>query len=333
MKIFFIPFLLLVFLAAPAQRTSNPYAAIDSRVKKIKASTPDSLVAKLTSIYHTDKEKVRAIFSWIADNIAYDVDGYHNSAFIYSDLRSPAASTDHATVEQDYEGKIVQKVFQEKKAICDGYSRLFKALCDQAGIKCVIISGYIRWWSDSIGLATMKGHAWNAVFVENQWRLIDVTWASGYSDHNVTAFTKSFNDFFFFTDPIQFFNDHFPKDKNWSLLPNTPSLDQFYHFPFFYPALYKANITSVQPLTGVIEVKNPQRSFDLELGVKKEVESFFVLESSYVDTTTEAHPFDQDYHVENGRLNCHYQVHSPATDRIDIYLNYELILSYSLRVF
>ena len=314
---------------------AQPYASIDDRVKKIQADAADSLAKKLTSVYKNDKEKTRAIFRWITENIAYDVEGYHKTETLYEGLWNPNLSTNREEIERDYNNKIVQKVLRERRAICDGYSRLFKTLCDYSGVRCTIVSGYIRWSSDTIGVMTVRRHAWNAVFIENSWRLVDATWASGYCNNEVSVFTKAFDDFFFLTDPVQLFNDHYPDDKSWSLLPVTPSLQQFYNFPFYYPSFYRAKINSVFPITGIIDVKNPKRMIAFDLGVTQPVKSLEIVEYPLADSlnTIFTEPREPAYKVENGKVSYSYHVQSDQTKRIDVYLNYKLILTYGLRIF
>jgi transglutaminase/protease-like cytokinesis protein 3 len=89
---------------------------------------------------------------------------------------------------------------------------------------------------------TNREHAWNTVFINKVWKLIDPTWASGYTNSEVTEFKKTYSEFYFFTNPIEFFNDHYPTDNKWSLLPVTPTLTQFYNFPFYYPTFYQFRV-------------------------------------------------------------------------------------------
>lgn len=54
----------------------------------------------------------------------------------------------------------------EKKALCEGYSRAFKLLCNKAGIECDLIIGK----SDGVG------HMWNRVNIDLKHSYVDVTW-------------------------------------------------------------------------------------------------------------------------------------------------------------
>lgn len=56
-------------------------------------------------------------------------------------------------------------------AVCDGYAKAFKILCDAAGIPCVVIAG------TAIQNETTEPHAWNYVQMEDGlWYAVDTTW-------------------------------------------------------------------------------------------------------------------------------------------------------------
>lgn len=52
------------------------------------------------------------------------------------------------------------------KALCEGYSRAFKLLCNKAGIECDLI----------VGTADDTGHMWNSVNIDGKHSFVDVTW-------------------------------------------------------------------------------------------------------------------------------------------------------------
>lgn len=337
---------ILIFLCSCfplfAQTSSAPFAAIDKRVKTIQASTAGELANKLTTPYKTETEKVRAIFKWITENIAYDTKGYHNVEEIYKGLWRPEISDIDSVIKKDYNDRIVQKVLTEKRAVCDGYSRLFKTLCDHAGIQSVIITGFIRWSSDPVGVATNRAHAWNAVFINNSWKLIDATWASGYCNAAVTTFTKFYDEFFFFTNPVHFFNDHFPDDKKWSLLPNTPTLYQFYNFPFYYPAFYKCRILSLSPVTGHIEVTVRNKKVVITMETNEVTKDMYVYETPYVESKTNVvdtltdkeldELYKPKYKTDGTKVTYTYEIQSENAEKLHVMYNNKLILTYGLKI-
>ena len=57
------------------QRTSSDFSSIDYKVRYIDVTRPDTLAYKLTAQYNTDLLKVRSIFRWITEHIAYRTAG------------------------------------------------------------------------------------------------------------------------------------------------------------------------------------------------------------------------------------------------------------------
>ena len=332
------------FLYLSAQTKAPDFQSIDNRVKTIKVFSADTLSIKLTSIYKTEIEKIRAIFRWITENIAYDTKGYHDTSGIYKGLFHPEISQDRSVIDKDYNDRIVRKVLTDKKAVCDGYARLFKTLCDYANLKTEITTGYIRWWDDPIGVLTKRGHAWNAAFLNGKWYLLDPTWASGTCNTAVTEFKKSYTDFYFMTDPVEFFNDHYPTESKWSLLPNTPSLEQFYNYPFFHPALWGFKIISVKPLNGILEITTTNKNIRIELETNDSKKEMFIYEYPYIlDSTTVIINNDSlssaqieelykpPYKINGNKIIYEYEIKSDKAERLDVVYNDKLILTYSIR--
>lgn len=57
-----------------------------------------------------------------------------------------------------------------KGPVCEGYSKAFKVLCDEAGIGCTLVSG-TAYSSSSSG-----EHMWNYVKLSSKWYACDITW-------------------------------------------------------------------------------------------------------------------------------------------------------------
>ena len=62
-------------------------------------------------------------------------------------------------------------VFSKKNAVCAGYARAFKLLCDRLGVKCICISGYVTSWNGAGG-----PHMVNYVKIGKKWYYVDCTW-------------------------------------------------------------------------------------------------------------------------------------------------------------
>lgn len=53
-----------------------------------------------------------------------------------------------------------------KKALCEGYAKAFKLLCNEVGIECDLI----------VGKSDGEGHMWNSVNIDDKHSYVDVTW-------------------------------------------------------------------------------------------------------------------------------------------------------------
>ncbi len=224
------------------------FASIDKQVNGVEASTPDSLSRLLTKNYFSEVEKVRAIFSWITTHISYNTAIYKPALAAYKPFHDPI---DTAAVWPTGDEMIARKILQRRVAVCDGYSRLFKVLCYYAHIDAVVIQGYGR--SNATGDKRFRtNHTWNAVRIDSAWHLVDVTWASGYTDF-ANEFTARQNDFYFLTPPEQFVEDHYPEQLKWTLLTDPPQLNEFKKMPFRSKNFFKYGAAAYLPESGIVE--------------------------------------------------------------------------------
>jgi transglutaminase/protease-like cytokinesis protein 3 len=249
MKLLLAILLLLIENLSFAQKASLDFSAIDYTVGLINASSPDTLAKKLTASYSSDLQKVRAIFRWITENIAYrTVNKYKRispAKDLYYEIEEDTGALKPLNV------RVAEQVLRKREAVCDGYSRLFQALCTYAGIRSEVIVGFARGDSRG-GIKFRSNHSWNAVYIDSKWHLLDVTWASGFINFS-GEFVKHFDESYFLASPKQFIYDHFPEDLQWTLLQDPPALREFHQSPFKHSAFIKHKIVSYKPSDGIIE--------------------------------------------------------------------------------
>jgi transglutaminase/protease-like cytokinesis protein 3 len=212
--VFSVPGVSTSMQAQDASANRADYERLKKHVEKTPrkiTNDPKALVKYLTKKANSKKESVQLFYYWIAANIAYDVESY-----------------DNGTIKHQSELETLKR----KKAVCSGYAGLFKMLCDLAKIKCVVISGYSKGYDYSVtGKRPEKtNHAWNAVFIDNKWRLIDVTWGAGFvrMQGDKLIFVKSLDLGYLFCDSKEFIKRHLPEDPKWQLLNHVVSIDEFY---------------------------------------------------------------------------------------------------------
>jgi len=168
---------------------------------------PQKLVGELVSGLSDSTEQVRAIYTWIAKNISYDLASYRSS------------------VKESHPD---DNVLKTRKAVCSGYSAVFKQLCEIAGVRTVVIEGYAKGYGYTPYTKFLTtNHAWNAVFLGGAWHLVDVTWAAGLPEE-ITGKNKVIDlDGYFFIPPEKLIKTHLPEDPIWQLQNKKISLTDF----------------------------------------------------------------------------------------------------------
>jgi hypothetical protein len=218
------------------------FSAIDRHALNAPYSAESSipaLASYLSKAAGNDREKVRAIFRWITSRISYNTAAYFSGS--YGDT-SPAA------------------VLRSRSSICMGYAGLFKALCDQAGIKCVIINGYAKGYGYRVGgsIGDRTNHSCNAVNINGKWRLVDPTWGAGHIDPT-GKYLKKYEEFYFFTPPHFFITDHLPDSPEWQLLDKPITAKQYAELPKLNSQFFKLGFSLDNLSHKQIEIQTGER--------------------------------------------------------------------------
>lgn len=255
---------LLIFFLLPiiafSQKTEINFSLVDSLAITVKYKKDlTALTQELTSPYSEQLLKARAIFKWITENIAYDYK-YYNKYY----YKGKEPETYKCKEEENCEAKrmaweirYIDKVLRKKKAVCQGYAMLFRKMCDIAGLKSELITGYVRTEHYQVGTVGKLDHAWNAVWLDSAYYLLDATWAAGGcgkdDDGKLLNFTKNFNDYYWLTPAANFARNHFPQNNRWVLLTNYTK-DNFAANAYYLSSVIK-NIKLIAPASGIINAK------------------------------------------------------------------------------
>jgi hypothetical protein len=229
-----------------------------------------SLSKKITSGITTERKKLDAILYWVTDNIEYDVANYHrsiNGQNIYPDFG--IHQTDSIEREKAYNDAVACMTIFRRKAVCDGYARLFRSLCTHAGIQCVVVTGKAKTFLDE----RLERHAWNAVRLEGKWQLVDPTWASGHV--NGDLFTKQRDLFYYLTSPEVMFINHLPDEQKWTLLHKNFNSSTFGQSPIEDVAVIKKGLLNYSPQQRELKIKRGQ-PITLSLQFDKSPENFAI---------------------------------------------------------
>jgi len=124
-----------------------------------------------------DEETAREIYRWITDRVRHD----ERAMAIKMTLRSG------------------EHVLKRRYGVCHDFSSLFRDLARAAGLKAEYVVGTC--WVEG----RSENHAWNAVCIGGNWRLIDCTWGRRRDG--------SFEPKWFSITPEQFTETHFPLEE------------------------------------------------------------------------------------------------------------------------
>jgi hypothetical protein len=331
MKLLFSIFFLIVVASVSAQSLTG-FSGIDWRVAAIDAPTPDSLSRLLTMPYSKEIEKVRAIFSWVAQHISY------NTLVLGSQRRNNSTKYTPEPEDTAMEWKTATemtaiKVLKKRTAVCDGYAKLFKTLCDYAGLRSEIISGYARAYGQT-DRRFRSNHSWNAVMIDSVWRLLDVTWASGYFTYS-DQYVQRIDDTYFLTPPEQFIRDHYPEDLNWTLIDNPPSIPEFRKMPFHCKSFVKYSIGSFYPSNGILEAFMGD-TIHIEITVGNKARDKHISPDPFFDSSIIGRVVNAVYLTASDStahsLKYSFHVDSPFVQWINVMYNNDVIMRYRLQL-
>lgn len=294
---------------------------------------PARLSFLLTRNCSTQTEKVKAIFSWITDNIAYyrpvaknrktknRIDFFEEEA----DNKALPSLTD----------RVATKVLQEKTAVCEGYARLFKSLCEHAGIRAEIITGYARTEANKANANFRSNHTWNAVYIDSSWFLLDVTWASGYISMPSGDFVKYYDSGYYLSSPAAFIQHHYPDDTRWTLLPETPVLGEFRYMPYRQRSFSKYFIKSYFPSRGMIEAAvgdTIRLELQLDLGKREMLVSPDSLSELLVQQAAPSYVYIKPAAIQGERVAYDFPVRNEHTQWLYLLYNEDVVLRYKLNI-
>jgi hypothetical protein len=202
------------FLAilSPLSIAAQNFERIDSLVFKIPelaTRTPADLVAFAKANANDKTELVRFFYVWVARNIRYDFNAYRLS---------------FRTGSIDIEKQNIPAVWQNREAVCSGYSRLFEYLCLQAEIPARYVAGHAK---SPFNPNHIEAHAWNAIRINGEWALFDVTWASNSLQRDSSNLSTKFERWWM-SAPEDFGRQHLPYDPVFQMTKDLTTRTEFF---------------------------------------------------------------------------------------------------------
>jgi hypothetical protein len=117
--------------------------------------------------------KVKAILNAVIQ------DDISREKYIYTHLANNTNYNNRGASNQNADNHMIGPLLNGL-AVCEGYAKAFKHLCDAASLHCIVVTGTAI--SPNGG---EEPHAWNIVMVNDSYYHVDVTWDSILKDTNI----------------------------------------------------------------------------------------------------------------------------------------------------
>lgn len=150
------------------------YAFSQSEVEAIQEEIDDVTkdVMAIVGGYSSTVSRLKAIYDWVVTHNYNEAGGDIGTLGIYNGLAGNGSLQ------------------------CQGYAKTFQYLCDMAGIECMVVTG---------NNAEGTSHAWNVVYCENGYYIVDTTWGDPRTDYGSSDYVRYL---FFLTNDASIVNTH-----------------------------------------------------------------------------------------------------------------------------
>ena len=210
--------------------------------------------------YRSDVQRLRSIFTWVAEKIAW---------------------------EEDFDGPIdTRRVLQTKRASAEEYATLVLEMCAAVGLTCEIVRGYLKTPGEipEVNIMPRANHWWNAVLVDNEWRMMDCCLASAsnprrilYSSYN----NSSADPWWFLARPSELCWTHIPEHHEQQHMCPPVAHEVLLNLPCACPPYFKNGLEMVDYNTSLTRIEDLEMvhvkfsvPFDVEVAAEVEVRSY-----------------------------------------------------------
>lgn len=312
--IFFAAAFFACGLVSFAQGSSSKYRAVDERVAKfgsLASSNIATIADTITAPFSDHEEKARAIFYWIANNIAIDPKG---------------------TKQNDPKNTLPEKVIEFRKATALGYSLLVQEMCSDVNIRCISVDGYKKHSPEDINQPLDEiNHSWNVVQLGQSpetWYFVDACSASGSLDKKMTVFTKQFTSEYFFADKKLYNLAFYPDNSAWQLGGGPKNIKEFYALPVICNSAFALELSKPTPAAGYIKA-NLKTAVSFSFRVNAPVKSISVMVG---DEKKQPKPEEMNFNNTGGLISFSYKFKKEDTAPVKIIADGKVILEYIAEV-
>ncbi|KAM0665877.1 hypothetical protein ACQRIT_007084 [Beauveria bassiana] len=228
---------------------------VDKNSRFINEASPATTAISLATTYvcrpyRSDVQRLRAIFTWVSEKIVW---------------------------EEDFEGEInTREVIQSKRGCAEEYAVLVMEMCLAVGITCEVVRGYLKAPGEIVdgNIMPRPNHWWNAVLVDNEWRMMDCCLASPsnpkrslYSTINSTVAEP----WWFLTRPSELCWTHVPEHHGQQHIVPAVAHEILLNLPCVCPTFFKDSVEMVDYNTSSTRIEDLEM-VHLKMNVPADIE-------------------------------------------------------------
>jgi len=199
-------------------------------------TTPASLAqGYVCRPYRSDVQRLRAIFTWVAEKIAW---------------------------EEDFEGEVdSRRVIQARRGCAEEVAVLTVEMCLAMGLHAEVVRGYLKPPGEllSLGCPPHPNHWWNAVLADGEWRIMDCSLVSPTNPKRSlysSAPSQAAESWYFLARPLEACYTHIPQHAEQQHLVPAISPDILLTLPCACPPYFKNEIRMHEYDTSLLRLEN-----------------------------------------------------------------------------
>lgn len=185
--------------------------------------------------YKSDVQKLRAIFTWVSEKVAW---------------------------EEDFEGDVdPRRVIQMRRGCSEEVAVLVFEMCLAVGLHAEIVRGYLKSPGEVIELDSnpRPNHWWNAVIVDDCWRIMDCSLASPTNPKRgqySSAGSQIAENGFFLARPLEICYTHIPSHFEQQHICPPISPEILLALPCACPPYFKNGLQMIDFDTSLLRIEN-----------------------------------------------------------------------------
>ena len=226
----------------PFQLSNPSFSQIDKAARLI-TSFPSTITAAALATgyicrpYRSVVQRLRAIFTWCSERISWEDDGYGTQQYV---------DTRHT--------------IQSKRGGSGEVAALVMEMCQAIGVQAEIVQGYLKSPGENIDLDAIQrpNHYWNAVLVDNEWRVLDASIASPTNPKrsNYSTVSNSIAEaWYFLARPCEICWTHVPCGENQQHMVPPVSPDVLLVLPAGCPPFFRMGLSTHAYDTSIIRME------------------------------------------------------------------------------